>query len=119
MIDDYWVNLDNWKGISIKAINTVNSHQNKYPEIDFTKLEAVLNEEASYYDFNPWLYASLNLPFNVKRSMMAIYEVSKAADRIEKIINELLHKHEIEAYKQEDLQNLPATCKRMYDIERE
>lgn len=130
LIDDYWVNLDNWKGISIKAINTVNSHQNKYPEIDFTKLEAVLNEEASYYDINP---------FNVKRSMMAIYEVSKAADRIEKIINELLHKHKlyvmeyecvkegslsefvqkIEAYKQEDLQNLLATCKRMYDIERE
>ena len=40
LIDDYNVNLDAWKGQAVKAINTVNSHQDKYPEIDMTAPEA-------------------------------------------------------------------------------
>jgi 5'(3')-deoxyribonucleotidase len=44
LIDDYNKNLEEWKGTSIKAINTVNSHQDKFPEIDFTGEEAMLHE---------------------------------------------------------------------------
>lgn len=40
LIDDYNKNLDVWKGQAVKAINTVNSHQDKYPEIDMTIPEA-------------------------------------------------------------------------------
>ena len=44
LIDDYKNNLDAWKGQSIKAINTVNSHQDKYPEIDMTQPEKMWEE---------------------------------------------------------------------------
>lgn len=44
LIDDYNNNLDTWKGQPIKAINTVNSHQDKYPEIDMTQPEKMLEE---------------------------------------------------------------------------
>ena len=40
LIDDYNKNLDVWKGQAVKAINTVNSHQDNYPEIDMTIPEA-------------------------------------------------------------------------------
>lgn len=39
LVDDYNKNLEEWKGTAIKAINTVNSHQNKFLEIDFTEEE--------------------------------------------------------------------------------
>ena len=42
LIDDYNRNLQEWKGTAFKAINTVNSHQNKYAEIDFVALEKAL-----------------------------------------------------------------------------
>lgn len=39
LIDDYASNLQNWPGIAMKAINTVNSHQDVFKEIDFIELE--------------------------------------------------------------------------------
>lgn len=42
LIDDYKVNLEQWHGKAVKAINTVNSHQDKYPEIDMTVPESSL-----------------------------------------------------------------------------
>lgn len=39
LVDDYNKNLEQWKGTPIKAINTVNSHQDKFLEIDFTEEE--------------------------------------------------------------------------------
>lgn len=42
LIDDYNVNLEAWTGKAIKAINTVNSHQDKYAEIDMTVPERML-----------------------------------------------------------------------------
>lgn len=42
LIDDYNKNLNQWKGHAIKAINTVNSHQEKYPEIDMTVPEEIM-----------------------------------------------------------------------------
>lgn len=42
LVDDYNKNLDEWSingGVAIKAINTVNSHQNEYAEIDMTTPE--------------------------------------------------------------------------------
>ena len=50
LIDDYSNNLEEWKGTAIKAINTVNSHQNKFSEIDFTRYEAMLDEKKSDVD---------------------------------------------------------------------
>lgn len=45
LIDDYPKNLSEWKGTAIKAINTVNSHQDVYPEIDLTSLERNMTEK--------------------------------------------------------------------------
>ena len=42
LVDDYNVNLEAWKGKAIKAINTVNSHQDKFPEIDMTIPEKMM-----------------------------------------------------------------------------
>lgn len=39
LIDDYNVNLNAWDGKAMKAINTVNSHQDKYPEFDIATAE--------------------------------------------------------------------------------
>lgn len=36
LIDDYNKNLEEWKGISLKALNGINSHQEIYGEIDFS-----------------------------------------------------------------------------------
>lgn len=44
LIDDYNRNLQEWKGTAIKAINTVNSHQDIYGEINFTKCEQQLEK---------------------------------------------------------------------------
>ena len=48
LIDDYNVNLDEWTGKSIKAINTVNSHQLKYPEIDMREVELFPDSDIYY-----------------------------------------------------------------------
>lgn len=39
LIDDYPKNLDEWIGTPVKAINSVNSHQNRYYEIDGVQAE--------------------------------------------------------------------------------
>lgn len=44
LIDDYNVNLNNWEGQAVKAINTVNSSQKKYPEIDMTIPETFMEQ---------------------------------------------------------------------------
>lgn len=49
LIDDYNVNLDAWRGTAMKAINTVNSHQGKYPEFDIAAAEVANEETASIY----------------------------------------------------------------------
>ena len=35
LIDDFQPNLEAWTGVAIKALNGINSHQFKFPEIDF------------------------------------------------------------------------------------
>lgn len=39
LIDDWWVNLKEWSGKAVKAINSINSHQDEYYEIDLSKTE--------------------------------------------------------------------------------
>lgn len=39
LVDDYNKNLEQWKGTPIKALNGVNSHSDKYVEIDFHSVE--------------------------------------------------------------------------------
>ena len=39
LIDDYNKNLNEWKGVAFKALNGVNSHQDKFPEIDLKGIE--------------------------------------------------------------------------------
>ena len=43
LIDDYNKNLEQWQGIAIKALNGINSHQEKFEEIDFTAWEQKLH----------------------------------------------------------------------------
>lgn len=73
LIDDYNNNLEEWKGTAIKAINTVNSHQNKFAEIDFTKQEAILAE--------------------TKNDLEIEKIVENVAEKVENIITEIVSKN--------------------------
>lgn len=60
LIDDYNKNLEDWKGTAIKAINTVNSHQDKYAEIDFTSEEALLAAHPEFFVTDVWFRDIIN-----------------------------------------------------------
>lgn len=68
LIDDYPKNLEEWKGASVKVINNVNSHQEKFPEINCKKAEKELysltfHKELSYARLQiSYLAASLEQP---------------------------------------------------------
>lgn len=49
LIDDYNLNLEQWKGVSIKAINGINSHQTKHEEIDFSEYTKILEKFDNAY----------------------------------------------------------------------
>ncbi len=42
--DDYNKNLEEWKGVPVKALNGVNSHSDKFMEIDFHSIEKRYND---------------------------------------------------------------------------
>lgn len=44
LVDDYNKNLEQWKGTPIKALNGVNSHSDKYKEIDFYSVEKSIDD---------------------------------------------------------------------------
>lgn len=60
LIDDYNKNLEAWKGTAIKAINTVNSHQDKYAEIDFTSEEALIVAHPEFFVTDVWFRDIIN-----------------------------------------------------------
>lgn len=105
LIDDYNKNLDEWKGVAIKAINTVNSHQSKFYEIDFTNQEALIKN------------ARENLLMDdAQEDIIATFcsaVVKEVAGTIDDQIEKNSLKREYEAYKEEwitdhvskDLQN--------------
>lgn len=86
LIDDYNRNLDDWKGLAVKAINGVNSHQNKYPEIDLTAAEKLIAEHG------------LDDP-NTKAAVNKA--VQTTADQIGQMIDRLNSEHLYAVYKDE------------------
>lgn len=90
LIDDYNKNLEDWKGTSIKAINTVNSHQDKFAEIDFTYSESLLKEYPAFFvtDVDPWIRNEINnsLSAAAEGVMDAVEKISERLD----IENQLL-----------------------------
>lgn len=71
LVDDYKPNLTRWSGVSIKAINNVNSHQTEFPEIDLGRPEKLLLKAT---------------PENLE---LFEQEVMKAADKIEAIVRSI------------------------------
>lgn len=84
LIDDYSNNLEEWKGTAIKAINTVNSHQDKFAEIDFTRHEEMLNNARNTLDINE--NALMNTAYAVAKS------VENVAEKIVGILEKLQEK---------------------------
>ena len=81
LIDDYNKNLEQWQGIAIKALNGINSHQEKFEEIDFTAWEQKLHnarELSLEYD-TPELLD--------KVAYDAFRDVKRAGDKIIDILN--------------------------------
>lgn len=78
LIDDYNNNLEEWRGTAIKAINTVNSHQDKFAEIDFTRHEAMLES------------AKNNLDIDENALMNNAYAIAKSVESVAEKITEIL-----------------------------
>lgn len=90
LIDDYNKNLQDWKGTSIKAINTVNSHQDKFAEIDFTYSEKLLKDCPGFFvtDVDPWIRNEINNSLlaaaeGIMNALEKISEMQKQANVIE------------------------------------
>lgn len=81
LIDDYNKNLEQWQGIAVKALNGINSHQEKFEEIDFTAWEQKLHnarELSLEYDMPELLD---------KVAYDAFRDVKRAGDKIIDILN--------------------------------
>lgn len=73
LIDDYNKNLEAWKGTAVKAINTVNSHQDRFAEIDLTRYEALLAQDT----------AELTEQEIIRQASTVHAAIKRTADRIE------------------------------------
>lgn len=89
LIDDYNNNLEEWKGTAIKAINTVNSHQNKFAEIDFTRHEAMLENARNNLDIDE--NALMNNAYAIAKSVEGV------AEKVTELLNELGEKDKFKA----------------------
>lgn len=87
LIDDYNKNLEEWKGTSIKALNTVNSHQDKFAEIDFRAEEMLPMVNAS----SRFMLTRYAPPIQLQ----IIEAINNAAQDVTDAVNGIIEKQEI------------------------
>lgn len=112
LVDDYNVNLEAWKGAAVKAINTVNSHQDTFREIDMTVPERMMQRHGERVLEAERLIEAGELPeyaadeIKSQAAESMAHQLRRAMETVEGELERILNMEEIKETEQPDARNI-------------